>query len=206
MSLVTLDVTQRRDHKAMLRRIRIRRLEAWVTTQESSVSKRWRWQLLRGEHGQFALVVGAFGVEVGVGRSGRRPRDLVNVPGYLSNLDWVIDELDSSFNALAVASLRYHLDHSILDNEDRRAHWEALIERLDEPYPVITDLDGYLLDDGTAEPRFTPAGNGYYTSTFEPSDQMRDLLDRQQEAERQWQNRIQRARHDFVDVLPWLWS
>jgi hypothetical protein len=119
-----------------------------------------QWRLGRGRHRECILRIPLPGWIIEV-RSKPNYRKLVGAPKYLDKLNWIIDEFDLSFNALAIASLRYHLDYSHCDNEDRREFYEELINRLSEPH---TDTGGDEDD------------------------------------------RTDRARHDFVDIMHELWS
>lgn len=132
---------------------------------------------------------------------------LVKAPSYLKNLNWVIDEFDSSFNDLAIASLRYHLDFSICDNESRRDVYEDLIARLGEEPPDFTDEEMAILQPPgwKFEDDFEPlpgGGSRLRESTPEQGAVYRAFRVREDEHHA----RIQQARHDLIDILPHLWS
>ncbi|AID58882.1 hypothetical protein PBI_GAIA_63 [Mycobacterium phage Gaia] len=131
---------------------------------------------------------------------------LVGGPEYLRNLNWILDEFDSSFNDLAIASLRYHLDYSVCDNEDNRERYEDVIARLSEESPTFTDEEMAILQ----PPGWSPKDDFEYVDG-------RMLLKRANSAqeaiykafhqrEDEYRERIQQARHDFVDLMPMLWS
>lgn len=126
--------------------------------------------------------------------------DLVNGPKYLRSIDWILDEFDSSFNALAIASLRYHLDWSVCCNEDRREKYEDIIARLTERQPTFTDEELAILhppgstwkDDLRLINESIPERDAVYKAYWQ----------RQEE----YDQRLAQARHDFVDIMPYLWS
>lgn len=131
---------------------------------------------------------------------------LVGGPKYLRNLNWIIDEFDSSFNDLAIASLRYHLDYSVCDNEHRRPVYEDLIFRLSLREPTFTDEEMAILH---------PPG-----WTFEDDVERRDgrtylkpasgevaaIYEAQRKREDEYYEQMDQARHDFVDIMRALWS
>lgn len=136
----------------------------------------------------------------------RRPTNR-RLVGFNLPIDWIIDEFDASFNQLACASLRYHLDHSVADNDEHREEWEALITRLSEPEPEFTDAEMAVLEPPgwTFEDDFEPLPDGRYLlrkssperlAAYE-AHRLRDVA---------YDERIQQARHDFINVLPKLWS
>lgn len=134
------------------------------------------------------------------------------------SVDWMLDEYDSSFNEFAAASLRYHLDFSVVDNStnvERRALYEDLIARLTEPRPRFTreEMDELKAIDAAEEaagvPLFIPMepGNRKAGYTMRPSSEREDEIhDAQQARDDAYHARIQQARHDFVDIMPGLWS
>lgn len=140
---------------------------------------------------------------------GKTYAELVEFP---YSLNWVIDEFDSSFNELAVASLRYHLDHSVACNEERREQWEALIERLSESYESFTDEEMDVLERAEQEvgdlfqPVYNDDGTVKHYKLRESTPAEKSVYDAERARELAYHERIQQARKDFVDVLPWLWS
>lgn len=55
-------------------------------------------------------------------------------------VDWIIDEFDSSFDALAVASMKYHMDWSVaVCPPERRAVYEKLIEKFETRVDYFTE-------------------------------------------------------------------
>lgn len=128
---------------------------------------------------------------------------LVGAPKYLRDVDWILDEFDSSFNELAAASLRYHLDYSVCDNEDRRTQYEDLIKRLTEPEPDTTDEESAAI--ATWHPLTQQDEKGRHTLTECPPAAAA-AFDTWQSREEAWRARIDQARHDFVDIMRNLWS
>jgi len=111
-----------------------------------------------------------------------------------------LDEFDASFNELACASLKYHLEYSVARNEDQRPVYEDLITRLSEPAPDVCD---------TPEKRAVYLAHEQIDSrnariTTPPA--VREIYDNYWEREHAYQARIQQARHDFIDILRQLWS
>jgi hypothetical protein len=141
-----------------------------------------------------------------ISTAGKSYRELVDAPKELENLSWVLDEFDANFNDLAVASLRYHLDYSVVNNEDRRQGYENLIARLSEPEPSTTADEDRAM--ATWEP-FTEAvtvnGSTRHQVTECPP-LASAAYDSWQERIDAWTVRIDQARHDFVDVMRCLWS
>ena len=127
---------------------------------------------------------------------------LVGGPKELRNINWVIDEFDASFNNLAVASLRYHLDWSVCDNSDRRQEYEDLINRLSEEPPDPTPEEDAAID--TWDPFTVKEGEHYRMTDCPPAAAA--AFDSWQSREDEWIKRINRARHDFVDIMRGLWS
>lgn len=133
---------------------------------------------------------------------------LVKGPKYLRNLSWILDEFDSSFNALATASLRYHLDWSVCDNEDRREKYEDIIERLNEPTPDFTDEETAVLHppDWKFGDDFESLPDGKGSRLKESSPEQKAVYAAYRQREDEHRERITQARHDFVDIMPYLWS
>ncbi|WP_280389828.1 hypothetical protein [Nocardia wallacei] len=160
-----------------------------------------RWGHARGRCREDVWWVPFFKWTIKVEGRGKSYRELVDAPKYLKNLDWIIDEFDASFNDLAIASLRYHMDHSVAYcDPERRARYKDLIERLSERKPRVADTpekraiiaahwDAHGLDGiNLAAPDIDAIHDDYW------------------EREKAFHERIQQARHDFVDIMPGLWS
>ncbi|AWN03977.1 hypothetical protein PBI_PEREGRIN_150 [Rhodococcus phage Peregrin] len=126
---------------------------------------------------------------------------LVDGPDYLNNTSWILDEFDSSFNDLAISSLKYHLDFSICDNSDRREKYEDIIARLgeDEPNVVDTPEKQAIWDEHYGDDTF---GN----INKEKPEALREIFNEYRKRTKEHFNRQQQARHDFVDIMPELWS
>ncbi|AZS07403.1 hypothetical protein PBI_DUKE13_63 [Mycobacterium phage Duke13] len=131
---------------------------------------------------------------------------LVEGPDYLRNLNWILDEFDSSFNDLATASLRYHLEYSVCDNEDQRERYEDIIARLNEPCPKYTEEEEVILHPPGRErgDDFELRGDG--AVIFKSSPERRDVYAAYRQREEEWLARVDQARHDFVDIMRYLWS
>ena len=125
---------------------------------------------------------------------------LVNDPKYLRSINWILDEFDSSFNDLAIASLRYHLDWSVCDKSRYRDVYEDLIERLSERSPRFTpeELAVLHVPGRTVEEDFL--------SLNEPNPERDAIYERHWQREDEYHARINKARHDFVDIMGGLWS
>lgn len=119
--------------------------------------------------------------------------------------NWVIDEFDDSFNDLAIASLRYHQDWAITRcDEERRATYQDLIDRLGKSAPEPTDAESAVLRGGwPARREPLPGGR---VRIHPPSDAERAVRDAIRARESEWIARQDQARHDFLDVMRELWS
>lgn len=132
--------------------------------------------------------------------------EAVGAPPYLRDpaFDWVIDEFDSSFNALAIASLKYHRDWAISDiGDERRAEFQQLIERLEEPAPEPTGSGEVFVFEARGEP-FSELTETIVMRKLTPDEQAAHEDWRAREAA--WEQRIDEARRDFVGVMRHLWS
>ena len=138
---------------------------------------------------------------------GQSYRELVGAPKYLENLNWMIDEFDASFNDYATASLRYHLEYSVCDNSDRREVYEDLITRLNEPQPRYTDEEKAVLrpPGWTFEDDLEELFDNRRRKKPTPPEK-RAVYDAHRKRQVEHRARIQQARHDFVDIMPELWS
>lgn len=133
--------------------------------------------------------------------------EAVGAPSYLRDptFDWVIDEFDHSFNALAIASLKYHCDWAITGIEDqRRAEFQQLIERLEEPMPEYSDAEQAVFDAAGELFPEVKVGEKLTMRPFTPEERAAHEAWRIREAE--WEERIDEARRDFVGVMRYLWS
>lgn len=138
--------------------------------------------------------------------AGKTYVELTGCPDY--SLDWIIDEFDSSFNDLAIASLKYHQTYSVCYcSPERFAKYQDLIDRLSEPGPEFTDEEIATLEPPgwTFEDDLEPLpGEGSLLKESGPEKRAVYSAFRQREDEHH--HRIQQARHDFVDIMPELWS
>lgn len=109
------------------------------------------------------------------------------------SLDWVLDEFDSSFNELAAASLRYHMDYAVTYcSPERREKYEKLIERLLPP-PIELPKD-YVQHDHESFQDFMDCDVCEIQS-----EKINALQDERKK-------KVEAARRDFLDVVPELWS
>jgi len=120
-------------------------------------------------------------------------------------LDWIVDEFDHSFNDLAIASLKYHMDYAVTHCSDsRRETYENLVERLSAPHPGFTDEEMKHFEDCNnwgdsfkAEDLFKPK---------EPCKECDVIYEKRDKLDEEFAKRMNQARHDFVDIMPSLWS
>lgn len=113
---------------------------------------------------------------------------------------WVIDEFDASFDKLAMASLRYHLDHAVTVCE---GEWRVKLESMLDEFEEINARQ---------------SASAESLDHFESHDMdVMDLLrlncaecdrhtDEANAADRQLFADRQAVRHKFVDLMPGLWS
>ena len=137
--------------------------------------------------------------QVHLSTQGKDYLTLVGGPKYLRNINWILDEFDYSFNDLAIASLKYHLDWSVCDNSNRRQEYEDIIARLNEPQPK-------MFDPGEEHLRGQLHALSFDKAVNETPDEIAKIFDRWHARERAWMDRVDEARHDFVDVIRELWS
>lgn len=127
------------------------------------------------------------------------------------SVDWMLDEYDSSFNRFAAASLRYHLDFAVTDNEERRDLYEDLIARLTERFEPFTPEELVELREisDAAGRDFIPLEPGNPKAGFRMrdfSERESEIFDLSRQRELAWEARNDQARHDFVDIMRHLWS
>lgn len=158
-----------------------------------------RWAYWRGRCLEHSVRVPVWRWSVEFHSAGKSYRELVGMPKV--SLDWIIDEFDHSFNHLAIASMRYHMDYAVTHcPPDRRALFQGLIDRLSESRPRIatTPQDRAVLD-----AHWDKHGLDGVTISDPEVDAIHDDFWSRQDA---YHERIQQARRDFIDVLPHLWS
>lgn len=118
--------------------------------------------------------------------------------------DWVIDEFDDSFNDLAIASLRYHQDWAVtFCDDERRARYQDLIDRLSEPSPDFTDDEWAVI---TAAGDRLVRVDGQRRMLRPLTDPERQVYAERRERTAAWEQRMSQARRDFVGIMPELWS
>lgn len=114
--------------------------------------------------------------------------------------DWLIDEFDSSFNSLAAASLKYHMEYAVTycDNETRAK---------------FTDLRDRLLcpDRGIEKPRPRhDHGRTVEEALFSTSRKECVECTEYYEDHIRYKAKVdavsEQARKDFVEIMPRLWS
>jgi len=163
------------------------------------------WEMGRTHHNSHFLLIVFRGWWFSVYTKGDSYADLV---GFAASVDWMIDEFDATFNEYACASLRFHLNHTHLDREDRRERWEALIERLSEKRPTFTEPEMAILEPPGYDwetDELEPLPNGRYRLR-PPTPEKEAVYEAQRLREDEYLERLRMARHDFVEEIPYLWS
>ncbi|MET8430130.1 hypothetical protein [Nocardia sp. NPDC004860] len=154
---------------------------------------RWCWWRGRCRELNVRMPLWRWTVEI-AGR-GKSYRDLVGL--QIRDLDWVIDEFDASFNELAVASLKYHMDHSVcFCSPERRVKYQTLIDRLSEEPPHVCDTPEKQAVFAAACPR----------GAVVDSEAVKPIFADFRRRETEYLERVRQARHAFVDIMPELWS
>ncbi|MFD3594296.1 hypothetical protein ACFWU5_16355 [Nocardia sp. NPDC058640] len=165
-----------------------------------------RWFHGRGRCDEHVWSFPLWGWTVKVYGRGKSYRKLTGLPKY--SIDWIIDEFDASFNDLAVASLRYHMNFSVCwCSDEQRTTYMDLVARLTEPAPTFTTAEmGILNPPGwTFEDEFERPPNGNCRMR-ESTPEQKTIYAAFREREHAYNERIRQARHDFVDIIPELWS
>jgi hypothetical protein len=168
-----------------------------------------RWGHSRGRCKEHEFHARLFKWQLKVSGRGRRYRDLVglnikNPDGYI---DWLLDEFGASFNELAIASLRYHMDYSVVwCHPDRRAKYQDLIDRLSEKRPDIcgTEEQREIFDAWHADDLSRESITAWLNTPTPP--EIQEIYDDYYRRTDEYHDRINKARHDFVDVMPFLSS
>jgi hypothetical protein len=144
--------------------------------------------------------------QINLSTNGKDYLTLVKGPKYLKNLNWILDEFDSSFNDLAIASLRYHLDFSVCDTSAQRDVYEDLIARLGEAPPEFTDEEMAVLHPPgwRRSDDFEERDGHIYLKESTPEEKA--IYEAHWKLEDEYHARINQARHDFVDIIGNLWS
>lgn len=168
---------------------------------------RWAWE--RGRCHERILRIPILHWALEIHGPGKSYLELVDAPKYLNNTDWIIDEFDSSFNDLAIASLKYHMHHSVAVCENPNKY-QNLIDRLSEEEPGTTAEEHAAIETwdivDRSDPQYGKDGKiiGYRVPPSTPEASA---------AFKTWEvrcaahrKRILQARHDFVDLMPELWS
>lgn len=122
------------------------------------------------------------------------------------SLNWIIDEFDSSFDDLAIASMRYHMDWSVAScSLETRAKYESLINR----FLDLRDVDAlYSAEDRVHIEECVKKHEG----TDDPfgsrskCDECDRIMVRVSDREDELKVERNRVRKDFVDIMPGLWS
>lgn len=115
------------------------------------------------------------------------------------SLDWIIDEFDASFNDLAIASMRYHMDWAVTYCDDEtRAHFEDLIHRLSQRGEANFPADEAAhLESHSGSFSWKERRNCEECAAIFANYRVREEEARQDQM---------KARHDFVEIMPRLWS
>ncbi len=177
----------------------------WGTLESGGDVNGSRWGHARGRTREHIWWMPLGSLTLTVYGRGQSYRKLTGFPKY--SIDWILDEFDSSFNELAAASLRYHLDFSVCDNEDRRERYEDLIARLSERDPLFTVEELAIINPpgSTHDDHWEKLPNGSYRSRPSTPEQQA-VYETSRLRTAAYNERIRQARHDFVDIMPELWS
>lgn len=165
-----------------------------------------RWGHDRGRLTEHVWSIPLWRWDIEIHGRGKNYRELTGLPPM--SIDWILDEFDASFNDLAIASLRYHMDYSVCECPDeRRAKYEDLIARLSERCPRFTNEELAILQPPgwTIEDEFEAMDNGNYLWR-QSTPEAKAIYAAHDAREDAWHARMQQARHDFVDIMPHLWS
>lgn len=161
--------------------------------------QRWSWHRARCEERVLRIPVGKYDLEFH--SKGKSYLELVDGPEYLNDLNWILDEFDSSFNDLAISSLKYHLGYSICDKSSHRETFEGLIERLGEDHPNVAKNE--------EEEEILRNSPRSWHKDFDPNQRdprVDEIYDDYNRRVLEYEQRINQARKDFVDIMPYLWS
>lgn len=140
---------------------------------------------------------------------GKSYLDLVGAPEFLKSMDWIVDEFDASFNALATASLRYHMDHAVTYcSDERRAKYQDIIDRLNPPKVNMFDPGEEEIEKRWRESRkiWRNKLRGNDPSVLNDRDEFDEYMERYHDRQKERDALIDQARHDFVDIMRELWS
>ncbi|WP_040828965.1 hypothetical protein [Nocardia jiangxiensis] len=169
-----------------------------------TLDKWWKYSRNRIEGHSLRIRIWKFSVDIDT--PGKSYVELTGCPDY--SLGWILDEFDSSFNDIAIASLKYHQSYSVCYcDPERFAKYQDLIDRLGEPGPRFTDEEMAILHPPgwTLEDELEPLPGG--GALLKPSPpEKKAVFAAYRERETEHHRRIQQARHDFVDIMPQLWS
>lgn len=136
---------------------------------------------------------------------------ITQLVGLSSNfsLPYLLDEFDFNFNELAIATLRYHLDYSVCDNEGSREEWEQLIMDLSKEKLLAPELSPAQSKhhDLALEHPFL---DGSEPCKQDANTNLCPICESSREANRAavmaHKARTQDARARFLEVIPLLWS
>ncbi|WP_043654396.1 hypothetical protein [Nocardia thailandica] len=165
-----------------------------------------RWSHSRGRLTEHVWCIPLWRWDIELHGRGKTYRELTGLPPM--SLDWILDEFDASFNDLAIASLRYHMDHSVVQcPPERRAHYQELVDRLSEEPPRFTDAELAILypPGRTSEDYWEVLPNGLRRMIPQTPEE-EAVHEALRERTAAYNERIRQARHDFVDIMPELWS
>lgn len=152
--------------------------------------------------GRWTLINLPFGLQLSYDKS-RYARDLAGVPKDYS-IDWIIDEFDESFNSVAAASLYYHLNLGVADNEHSREYFEKLSKELIESEKHTFELTDEEIKH--QDKIFETWNTGKRSNLTCRCDICKNISKKIREAEKEKTRRVQKAREEFLEVLPCLWS
>lgn len=116
------------------------------------------------------------------------------------SFQWVIDEFDSSFNTLAMASLRYHMDHAVTVCKGvRREEYQSMLDEFQELH------DREVMTREHIE-HYASHRKGLIEMLRIDCDECRRHYEEYSQARDKHEDDTMAARHKFVDLMPGLWS
>lgn len=145
----------------------------------------------------------------------KKEKDLLEEIGIDNKHDFlyeIVDEFDSSFEKLAIASLNYHIHHSVsVCPPSTQEKYENLIERLSAHSPRFTDEESKHLSNCRAQRRkkkYDSKDNDFLKDLMTPTrcETCQNIYQKLDERQLEFKNNKAQTRHDFVDIMPSLWS
>lgn len=151
--------------------------------------------------GEWTILKLPFGLQLSYDKS-RYARDLTGIPKNWT-FDWVIDEFDDSFNTLAAASLRYHLDYAVTDGEAKREYYEKLIKELTEPEQFFKLTKEEIAHQNENFKLWEEGKQDFLICNCEICE---NVSKRIREADKKAAKQLKEVREKFLEIVPYLWS